>query len=77
MLAHDQTRLHVKATENIFTGPVNLLEDSSSFDAYRAPLPAETIVAELTGFGPAADRFAFAELDSRWSALWSGTSDVP
>lgn len=78
MLAHDQTRLHVGATEHLFTLPLNKLTDALTFDAYRAPLPYETITAELTGITPAAARFSFEELDeTHWPPLWSGIHDIP
>ena len=55
-----QTRLTITVTENRFT---NAIDDAlTSPDAYRAPLPAETQTAELTGFKPAdAARFSFDE----------------
>lgn len=77
MLHHDQNRLHVGATELRFTAPVNRPELAAAFDAWRGPLPCETITAELTGFGPAAARFRFDELDGRYTALWDGTHDIP
>lgn len=76
MLAHDQTRLHIAATEHIFTDPVNRPVDATTFDAYRARLPCETITAELTGISPAADRFSFKEIDAHWTTLWSGAKDI-
>jgi RHS repeat-associated protein len=77
MLAHDQTRLHVSATENVFTAPVNRPSDAATFDAYRAPLPRESTIAELTGVAPAAGRFDFDELDGHWNTLWGGAQDIP
>ena len=78
MLAHDQARLHVGATESVFTEPVNRPADAVAFDAYRAPLPCETITAEFTGISPAAARFSFEELaDTHWPSLWGGAHDVP
>lgn len=77
MLAHDQTRLHLGATEHRFTAPVNQPWDAGTFDAYRAPLACETITAELTGFAPAAQRFGFDELAGHWTTLWSGAHDIP
>jgi RHS repeat-associated protein len=81
MLAHDQSRLHVAATE---ARPTEALDDPKRFpDAHRAPLPAETIVAELTGIAPAASRsgitnlFTWKELEDHWEHLWSGNHDVP
>ncbi len=78
MLAHDQSRLHIGGTEQKFTAPVNTPWDSSPIDAYRAPVPCETIAAELTGITPAAgDRFSFSEMEVHWSTLWSGSHDIP
>lgn len=77
MLAYDQSRLHVAATENLFTNAV--LEP----DAHRTPLPAETVTAELTGFAPQANRpgitnlFRFDELDGHWQTVWDGAHDIP
>lgn len=77
MLTHDQTRLHVGATEHAFTLPVNRLTDAVAVDAYRGPLPCETITAELTGIAPAGSRFTVEELDGHWATLWDGTHDIP
>lgn len=77
MLAHDQSRLHVSATERSYTIPLNRPESIVSFDAYRAPLPSETITAELTGIAPAGARFTFDELTAHWTSLWNGAHDVP
>jgi len=79
MLAHDQTRLHIAATQHIFTAPVNNQrpETNANFDAYRAPLPCETISAELTGFSPAGPLFPFATVDTNFLTLWDGTHDIP
>ncbi|MBW8877783.1 MAG: hypothetical protein JF614_22675, partial [Acidobacteria bacterium] len=81
MLAYDQGRLHVAATENHFTA--DTLTDPSRFpDVHRTPLPAETITAELTGIQPAANRsgitnlFRFAELDD-WPKIWDGANVIP
>ncbi|HEY0377590.1 MAG TPA: SpvB/TcaC N-terminal domain-containing protein [Pyrinomonadaceae bacterium] len=76
MLAHDQTRPHVAATEHAFTAPFNRPSGATTFDAYRAPLPSETITAELTGVAPAAARFGFDELDNHWTTLWGGAHDI-
>lgn len=75
-LEHDQSRLRVSGTENVFTVPVNRPEQAIIFDAYRAPQPAEMITAELTGIAPAADRFSFTEMDTNWTTLWSGANDI-
>jgi RHS repeat-associated protein len=80
MLAYDQTRLHVRATEQQYT---NALSDLSTLpDAYRSPAPSATIVAELIGIAPkasvqgATNLFEFAELDAIWQAVWDGTHDL-
>ncbi|HEV8325327.1 MAG TPA: SpvB/TcaC N-terminal domain-containing protein, partial [Myxococcota bacterium] len=76
MLAYDQGRQHVAATENRFTGA---LDDPALYpDVHRAPLPAETILAELTGLAPAPGRLLrFDELDTHWTTVWDGGHDVP
>jgi RHS repeat-associated protein len=76
MLAHDQTQLHIGATEHIFTVHVNQPTDAVKFDAYRAPLPCEAITAELTGISPVSARFSFDELDTHWKTLWTGAKDI-
>ncbi|HEY1354334.1 MAG TPA: SpvB/TcaC N-terminal domain-containing protein [Ktedonobacteraceae bacterium] len=76
MLAHDQTRLHIGATEHSFTASVNQPADVTPFDAYRGPQPCEVITAELTGITPAAAHFQFAEMDAYWTSLWNGTHDL-
>jgi RHS repeat-associated protein len=76
MLGHDQTRLHIGATENVYTDSVHRPDEPALIDAYRAPLPAETVTAELTGIAPAAGRFSFAELDRHWTTLWTGAHDI-
>jgi RHS repeat-associated protein len=77
MLAHDQGRLHVGATTRSCTKPVHTPAEAALFDAYRAPLAAETITAELTGFSPAASLFRFDEIDGIDRALGTGTHDIP
>ena len=42
MLAHDQPRLHLSATEHRFTKNLKAPDDPTIFDAYRAPMPSET-----------------------------------
>jgi len=81
MLEHDQTRLHVSGTEERFT---QALHDPHEFpDVHRTPEPSETIVAELTGVAPKANRpgatnlFSWQELDDAWNALWPGAHDTP
>jgi RHS repeat-associated protein len=77
MLNHDQTRTHIAASQNTFTFPVKHPAEATIFDAYRAPLPAETITAELTGIAPVATRFEFDELDAHFTNLWGGANDIP
>ncbi|HEX4962205.1 MAG TPA: SpvB/TcaC N-terminal domain-containing protein [Thermoanaerobaculia bacterium] len=81
MLAYDQQRLHIAATENHFTE--DTLTDPVLFpDTYRTPRPAETITAELTGIQPAANRtgitnlFRFTELDN-WPKIWDRANVIP
>jgi RHS repeat-associated protein len=81
MLAYDQGRLHVAATETRYTAA--LTEPALVPDAHRTPLPAETIVAELTGIAPAASSpnvtnlFRSDELDEAWQTVWDGAHDAP
>ena len=90
MLAHDQQRLHIAATEHRFTAPVNQPTDAVVFDAYRAPLPCETIKAELTGVALPTGKtlFPFAAMEGYtglpgqqlivpYATLWDGSHDVP
>lgn len=77
MLAHDQARLHIGATGRAYTTPVHEPTEAVAFDAYRQPLPSETLTAELTGFGPAGSLFRFDEIDARYQALWTGAADIP
>ena len=85
-LAYDQTRLHVAATEHVYT---NAIDDPTTWsDSYRTPLPSATNVAEITGVAPSVkgngitNLFSFAELDGDgssngiWQNAWSGTSDI-
>ena len=75
MLAYDQTRLHIAATQHEMT---NDLTDPLAYpDAHRLPLPAATVTAELTGVAPGSSVFEFDELESLWTALWSGACDIP
>jgi len=76
MLAHDQARLHIGATENTYTDPVHRPGESAFIDGYRARLPAETVTAELTGITPRTNRFSFEEIEEQWAALWGGAHDV-
>ncbi|HEV8321088.1 MAG TPA: SpvB/TcaC N-terminal domain-containing protein, partial [Myxococcota bacterium] len=77
MLDYDQGRLHVAATENRFTGA--LADPTLEPDVHRTPLPAETILAELTGLAPPASGrlFRFADLDTHWTTVWNVAHDVP
>ena len=81
MLAYDQTRLHIAATETRYT---NAIDDTTKWpDDYRAPAIAATILAELTGNAPppapagTTALFAFADLDAIWNQAWTGAGDVP
>jgi RHS repeat-associated protein len=80
MLASDQSRLHIVATEHQYTNAVD--DIAAAPDLYRAPAPAATNVAEITGVTPSSDRagitnlFTFSEIDLRWADLWSGAHDV-
>jgi RHS repeat-associated protein len=84
MLAYDQTRLHIVATEHIYT---NAIDDLATWpDSCRAPLPSASDVAEITGVAPSpkgtgiTSLFTFDELDGTggiWPTAWSGTHDVP
>jgi RHS repeat-associated protein len=77
MLAYDQGRLHILSTRNQFT---NAIDEA---DAYRKPMPAATLVAELTGVAPSANAsgvtnlFGFDELSALWQTVWDGTHDIP
>jgi RHS repeat-associated protein len=77
MLAHDQGRLHVTATEHRYTNAIELA------DAHRARAPSETLVAEVTGVAPAGTRsgvtnlFRFEDVDGAWRVFWDGTHDTP
>jgi RHS repeat-associated protein len=81
MLAYDQTRLHIRATEQQYT---NAIDDLTTWpDSYRIPLPAATNVAEITGIAPspagagATPTFNFPELDTAWQTAWTGAQDIP
>jgi RHS repeat-associated protein len=81
MLAHDQARLHVMATESRYTR--DLADLASWSDAHRTPLPAETATAEITGLAPTpkgtgiTNLFSFDELDRSWKPLLDGAPDIP
>jgi RHS repeat-associated protein len=80
MLAYDQQRLHVGATEHRYTNAIS--EPALHPDAHRAPLQSETIIAELTGIVPAqsgvgiTNLFGFGMLDGHWATLWTGAHDI-
>jgi RHS repeat-associated protein len=78
MLEHDQTRLHVGASENSYTHPVPLQGLAAAFhiDAHRGPMPSESITAELTGFGPAGALFRFDQISNKYQTLWTGAQDI-
>jgi virulence plasmid B protein/glycosyltransferase TcdB-like subunit of Tc toxin/glycosyltransferase TcdB-like subunit of Tc toxinin len=78
MLAHDQTRLHVGASENQYTQPLPPQGPVAAFhiDAHRGPLPCESISAELTGFAPAGALFRFSEINANYQTLWTGAQDI-
>src|SRR5260370_19337497 len=81
MLAYDQTRLHVAATENRLTN--DLTDPAKHADAHRTPLPSESITAEWTGISPTSkgtgitNLFLFDELDTLWTTLSDGNHDIP
>jgi RHS repeat-associated protein len=76
MLAHDQGRLHILAMENQYTNAVD------TAIAHRKPMPSASMVAELTGFAPAANAsgvtnlFGFDELDNQWPTIWDNANDI-
>jgi RHS repeat-associated protein len=87
MLAYDQTRLHMRATEQQYT---NAIDDLTRWpDSYRVPLVSATNSAEILGVAPSVkgtgitNLFSFAELDGTagsdgiWQSAWSGTADMP
>lgn len=87
MLAYDQTRLHMRATEQQYT---NAIDDPAKWpDSRRVPLPAAGNVAEITGVAPSrkgsgiTSLFSFAELDGTaggkgiWQNAWTGLLDIP
>jgi len=81
MLAYDQTRLHVAATENRLTN--DLTDPAKHADAHRTPLPSESITAEWTGISPTSkgtgitNLFLFDELDTLWTTVSDGNHDIP
>jgi RHS repeat-associated protein len=81
MLAYDQTRLHLRATETQYT---NAIDDPATLpDRYRTPLPAAGNIAEITGVMPSVkgngitSLFSFEEVDGIWNTAWSGAHDIP
>jgi RHS repeat-associated protein len=87
MLAYDQTRLHMRASEQQYT---KAIDDLAIWpDSYRSPLPSASNVAEITGVASSVkgngitDLFSFAELDGTgsangiWQVAWSGAHDIP
>jgi hypothetical protein len=76
MLQHDQTRLHIGATQHLFTANINASADAALFDVYRGRMASETITAELAGIAPAGPIFRFDELDGLFLGLWTGASDI-
>lgn len=76
MLQHDQTRLHINATQNLYTAKINDPADSAVFDSFRGPKTSETVSAEFTGIVPAGPIFQFAEIDGLYTTLWAGASDI-
>ncbi len=87
ILAYDQTRLHMRATQQQYTGAVDDLTKWP--DSYRTPLPSASAVAEITGVTPSVEGngitnlFSFEELDGTpalpgiWQNAWSGSHDIP
>ena len=80
MLAYDQARLHVQAQAQQYT---NAIDNTTTWpDDYRAPMPAGSVSAELTGIAPTpkgtgiTNLFAFAELDAIWTSAWAGAGDI-
>lgn len=81
MLAYDQTRLHIGASEHRFTKAIDNF--AASPDVYRTPLPAATTAAEITGVAPSikgngiTNLFTFTEADDLWQTAWTGANDIP
>jgi RHS repeat-associated protein len=73
MLAYDQTRLHVVATEHRYTN--DLADPATTPDVHRTPMPSQTTTWEWTGLAPKpkgtaiTDLFSFGELDAAWSSV--------
>jgi RHS repeat-associated protein len=87
MLAYDQTRLHISATERHFTNAIGTGGPDPSrsalpagdprlaLDAHRTPAPCEGMVAELTGLVPTRKRPGITNL-FRFNELDSGWRTV-
>src|ERR1035438_7157407 len=87
MLAYDQTRLHISATERHFTNAIGTGGPDPSrsalpagdprlaLDAHRTPAPCEGMVAELTGLVPMRKRPGITNL-FRFNELDSGWRTV-
>jgi len=81
MLAHDQTRLYIAATENRYTN--DFTDATVTPNVHRISKLFETITAELTGIMLAASQsaitnlFSFHELDTQWSVVWDDAHDIP
>lgn len=87
MLAYDQTRLHLRATENQYTRAIDDL--TQWLDSYRVPLPSAANLAEITGVAPSVkgngitNLFSYEEVDGTggnpriWQTAWSGAHDIP
>ncbi|MDB4959490.1 MAG: hypothetical protein JWO36_7059, partial [Myxococcales bacterium] len=73
MLAYDQTRLHIVATENGYTN--DLADPTKTPDVHRTPMPSRTTTWEWTGLAPKTkgtgitNLFSFGELDAAWSSV--------
>ena len=73
MLAYDQTRLHIVATEHGYTN--DLADPAKTPDVHRTPMPSQTTTWEWTGLAPTpkgtaiTDLFSFGELDAAWSSV--------
>ena len=74
MLAYDQSRLHLRATERQYT---NAIDDLTKWpDSYRIPLAAAGNVAEITGVAPSVkgngitSLFSFTELRRQRQHQW-------
>ena len=82
MLAYDQTRLHIVATEHRYTN--DLADPATTPDVHRTPMPSQTTTWEWTGLAPKpkgtaiTDLFSFGELDAAWSSVSDlASEDIP